>query len=473
MRIPLRLALGLIPMAGWVHAQVPPAPVSTPDPAAGEDPLLLSLVQEALARNPDLGQAKVLVAADRERIPQARALPDPTLSLGIQNDGFKKIEVGQMETSFYQVMVTQGLPWPGKRALRGAVAELGARATEVGVDRTRLTVEADVRRGYTGLLLIRSQLRLLEDQAVFLKQAEATARSRYEVGEGAQADLLRAQLERTRLSQARARLQAQERTALAQINRLRGAAPQDPIPTLRTLQQLPDPRPVPADFLAQAETRSPELRAARLGVEQAQRNLDLARLDRRPDFSVSAGLMPRGGLDPMWTASIGITLPLWQNNKQKRAVAEQEYRQTASGWEVERVRCLLAQRIQERASDLDASLQVLGLYRAGLLVQSEGTFRSTLTQYEVGKLPFVSVLEALNGWVADQSGLVQAQAQAQAIQIALTELNLGPTPEIGAAALPGSSMGGGSQSGGGSAMGGAKAGPAPAAGSDSNAAGGM
>jgi outer membrane protein TolC len=449
MRMPLRLALGLIPLAGWVHAQVPPTPAAVQD-AGGEDPLLQSLIQEALGRNPDLGQARSLVDADRERVPQAGALPDPTLSLGIQNDSFNRIEVGQMETSFYQVMVTQPLPWPGKRALRSEVAKLGADATEAGVARARLTVAAEVRRAYTGLLLVRSQMRLLEQQALLLQQAEATAKTRYEVGEGGQADLLRAQLERTRTDQARARLRAEERNAQDQINKLRGLAPGLAIPTPLTLEQVPDPQPVGPDFLARAEAESPELRSARTGVEQAQRSLDLARLDRHPDFSVSAGVMPRGGLEPMWTASVGITLPLWQKHKQQRAVAEQEYRQQASGWEVERVRCLLAQRVQERSSDLDAALQVLRLYRSGLLVQSEAAFQATLSQYTVGKAPFVSVLEALNGWIADQSGLIQAQAQAQAIRIAQLELNLGPTPAIGASTLPGG------------AMGGAPGGPAPA-----------
>ena len=460
MRMPLRLALGVIPLAGWVHPQVPPTPVTAPDTAAGEDPLLLSLIQEAMARNPDLGQAKALVDADRERIPQAKALPDPTLSLGIQNDSFKKIEVGQMETSFYQVMVTQPLPWPGKRALRGEVANLGAQATEVAVSRTRLSVEADVRRAYTGLLLVRSQIKLLEDQALFLQQAEATAKSRYEVGKGSQADLLRAQLERTRLDQTRARLKSEERIAQGQINRLRNAPTGQPIPTQRTLEQLPDPQPVAPDFQAKAEAESPELRSAKLGIQQAQRNLDLAKLDRHPDFSVSAGVMPRGGLEPMWTASIGITLPLWQKNKQKRAVAEQEYRQTASGFAVEQVRCLLEQRIQERNSDLEATLQVIQLYRGGLLIQSESTFRATLAQYTVGQLPFLSVLEALNGWISDQSGLIQAQAQAQATRIAQMELTLGPTPGIGASALPGGG-GMGASSGGGSSP--AKASAAKAA----------
>jgi outer membrane protein TolC len=162
----------------------------------------------------------------------------------------------------------------------------------------------------------------------------------------------------------------------------------------------------------------------------------------------------------MWTASVGITLPLWQKNKQKRAVAEQEYRQTASGFAVEQVRCLLAQRVQERNSDLAASLQVIGLYRGGLLVQSESTFRATLAQYTVGQLPFLSVLEALNGWISDQSGLIQAQAQAQATRIAQMELTLGPTPGIGASALPG-----------GGAMGASPGGSSPAKASAAKAAG--
>jgi outer membrane protein TolC len=465
MRMPLRLALCLIPLAGWTQAQVPTPPPPVQDPAGPDDPLLTSLIQEALAGNPDLAQAKVLVDADRERIPQARTLPDPTLTLGIQNDSFNKIEVGQMETSFYQVMVTQPLPWPGKRAMRGEVARLGAQATEAATERTRLTVEADVRRGYYSLLLVRGQLRLLGDQALFLKQAEETARSRYEVGQGSQADLLRAQLERTRLDQARSQLQAQERTSLAVLNRVRGTASDTPVPTRQTLDQVPDPQPAAPDFLDQAEARSPELKAARLGVQQAERGVDLARLERHPDFSVSAGYMPRGGLEPMWTASVGITLPVWRKHKQSRAVAEQEYRRTASAWDVERVRCLLAQRVQERQGDLDADLQVIRLYRAGLLVQSESTFRATLAQFVVGKVPFLAVLEALNGWVADQSGLLQAQAQAQAVRIALDELNLGATPAIAASALPGGAgMGGAAPSAGGAA---ARSAGAPAAGGDS------
>ena len=463
MKFILRLALGFSPLFGWAQTQLP----VTATPFTVEDQAR-DLIREAVDRNPDLARAKALLEAEKERIPQAGALPDPSLSLGIQNDGFKKIQVGQMETSFYQVMVTQPLPWPGKRGLRTDIATFGSQAVAQGMSRTRLTLEADVRRGYTALLLVRSQLRLLESQALFLQQAEATARVRYEVGQGAQADLLRAQLERTRLEQTRLGLQSAERTALAGLNRLRSRNADAPLATAGTFEQVPEPPSIQVGAAVQEATeKSPEVKAAKLSAQQAEKSLALARLDLRPDFGVSAGIMPRGGLDPMWTASVSITLPVWRAQKQSRAVAEQEQRRQASALEVTSLTNLLAQRVQERAAAMDAALGAIRLYRSGLLVQSEGAFRATLAQFEVGRAPFLSVLEALNGWIADQSGLLQAQAGAQAIHIAQEEYDLTAPPAIGAATLGSVAMGGQS-AGPAASSGAAKAGGAAASGSDSS-----
>lgn len=453
MRAPWRLALalGLLPAAPALAS--PPSSITDTTP----DPLLASLLQQALAQNPELTKVQALTEAERERIPQAKALPDPSLSLGLQNDGFKRLEIGRMENSYYQVALSQGLPWPGKRGLRGDVARLGAEALEAQSTRTRLSLEADVKRAYASLLLVRSQLRLLETQAVFLQQGEAIARTRYEVGQGAQADLLRAQLERTRLNQARFSLQSEERSALAALNRLRAEASDTPIPTQRSFEELGTPAPLhPLEVQSKAEETSPELRTAALGVSQAERSLDLAKLDRRPDFAMTAALMPRGGLDPMWGLGVSISLPVWSRQKQHRAVAEQEHRRRAQGADLEGQKLLLRQRIQERAAQMDAALETLSLYRSGLLVQSEASFRATLAQYEAGRAPFLSVLESLKGWVADQSGLLQTQAQALAIQIAQEELNPGPTPAIGATTLTAAPMaagGGGAKSSGASRTG--------------------
>jgi len=180
MRHFVRLALGLIPVVGWAQPQAAsptlgPAPVSQTSTA--DDPLLGSLIQEALDRNPDIAKTKALVEAEKERIPQSKALPDPSLSLGLQNDGFKGIQVGKMETSYYQVMLTQPLPWPGKRNLRGEISSLGADLTRSTADRTRLSLIADVKRAYFGLLLVRGQVELLDQQAMFWQKVVAVVRT--------------------------------------------------------------------------------------------------------------------------------------------------------------------------------------------------------------------------------------------------------------------------------------------------------
>jgi len=430
----MRMLLRLVPALVLAAPGTAQAPLSQPSPT---DPVLEALLRDARAQHPDLQKADAAVRMDQERIPQAGVLPDPTLSLGLQNDGFKRLEVGRMETSFYSVAFTQPLPWPGKRGLRKEVAAIGVDLSQATRARIQLSLEADVRRGYTALLLVRGQKQLLEQQTVFLEQAERLARTRYEVGQGSQGDLLRAQLERTRLQLASWSLGAEERTTLAGLNRLRQHDPADPIPTTAALAGLEEP-----DTLApeQVEARSPELAGARASVRQTEKLLDLAKLDRRPDFSVTAGIMPRGGLDPMWQVGVGISLPIYGHSKQQRAVAEHEHHRQGQGAEVESVRTLLRQRTEERNIQIQTLRRIRDLYRDGLLVQSEASFKALLAQYETGRAPFLGALEALNGWVGDQGAYLQTLAQLQAQHIALREAALGPTAPISGGSLGSASI---------------------------------
>ena len=460
MRTLLRLAPALVLLAP-AAAQ---APAFHPDPAP-EDPVLADLLKEALDRDPSLHKAAAQVRMDQEKVPQARALPDPTLSLGMQNDGFNRIQVGRMETSFYSVAFTQPFPWPGKRGLRQDVAALGVKVSETAETRARLGLEADVRRGYAALLLVRGQLALLKDQALFLDQAERLARTRYEVGQGSQADLLRAQLEKTRLEQARFGLEAEERAAVADLNRLRLHDSADPIPTTAALADLPEP---PRLTPEEVEARSPEMAAAQLGVEQTRRLVDLAKLDRRPDFAITAGIMPRGSFDPMWQVGLSLSLPIYGRSKQQRALAEHEHHLHAQNADVMAVRSLLDQRTAERLAQIEALEKAKALYEQGLLVQSEASFRATLAQYEAGRTGFLAALEALNGWVGDRGGYLQTLAQLQAQGIALGEASLAPTVPITGGAMGAASIAAGSspavRAGASAAGGSAKgqdAGPAP------------
>jgi outer membrane protein TolC len=133
----------------------------------------------------------------------------------------------------------------------------------------------------------------------------------------------------------------------------------------------------------------------------------------------------------MWSANVGISLPIFAGRKQSRAVEENVSRRDAETQGEETIRQVLRLRTQERLTALDALLRTIRLYREGLLVQSETAVRSTVVQYKVGKVPFASVLEVMRGLVADEGAYLDAVAQAQRVAIAQRELTLQPTPGIG------------------------------------------
>ena len=419
-------------------------------PELPADPALARLVEQSLAARPELARAEAAVRAERERVPQAGALPDPVLSLGIQNDGFGAIEVGRMETSYYQVMLSQGIPWPGKRGLRADVARLSADRAGTAASRARLGTEADVRRAFVDLLLARDRLELLGKLETIWKESAAIARTRYEAGAGAQSDVLRAQLELNRLRQRRWALEAAERTNVQTLNRLRARPLDEPIATTGHVAELAVPALPAADAaLADAEARSPELAEARLAVTQAERQSALARRERFPDLGVSAGVMPRGSLEPMWQAGVSIGLPVWSYRKQGRAVAESDARAEAGARSAEAIEQILRLRVAERRTALSALLDTIRLYREGLLVQSRATAESTLAQYRVGRVTFASVLEANAGYLDDQDGFLAAVADAMRIAIAGCEVSLDPVGaggaggSMGAASIPGTGATGG------------------------------
>jgi len=152
MRAAVMFLLGLAASSGWS--------------AFADDRALVELIEEATAASPEVAQARAQVEVERARVPQAGALPDPTLTLGIQNDGFKRIEVGTMETSFFNVMLTQPLFWPGKRGVREQVATFEVKRAEARLSRAMLDVEGRVRRAWVGLLLVRGQIELLAEEGL-------------------------------------------------------------------------------------------------------------------------------------------------------------------------------------------------------------------------------------------------------------------------------------------------------------------
>jgi len=187
--------------------------------------------------------------------------------------------------------------------------------------------------------------------------------------------------------------------------------------------------------LAEAKAHSPELAAARLGVSRTESQSALARRERFPDLGINAGIMPRGDMEPMWSANVSVGLPVWWYRKQGRAVSESDSRATAEAESAEAIEQILRLRVAARRVALATLASTIQLYEQGLLVQSHATAESTLAQYGVGKVTFASVLDANAGYLSDEEEYLLTIAEAQQIVIANAEITLevvGPSDTSGA-----------------------------------------
>jgi outer membrane protein TolC len=350
-------------------------------------------------------------------------LPDPFLSFNYQNDG-RSPSLGKQDMTFLGAMFSQPLPWPGKLRLAGEEAASRAEEVKEGtVGRARLAVEARVRRAYDDYLLARAQLELIEDRGRAWREISDIVRERYAVGLGVQQDLLRAQIEVLRIDEARADQMAQIATRRAEINRVLGREQATEIETPQRLAFRSDVPVLPV-LLRAALEKSPELASASRAIEAARFRVSIAKKDFLPDFVASGGPMYRGGLDPMWQVGVGITLPIYAGSRQRprlsaaRADLRSEEARAASA------RLELEFRTRERFENLASVVKVAQLYGESILPVDQLSLESAIASYRTGKIPFVTVLEALNTLYADRSIYRTRLAEAEKLRVAIDEADL-------------------------------------------------
>src|SRR6266540_3979233 len=266
----------LLAASALVMARVGPAYAQDSALVAG-DPVLQSLVAEALARNPTVAQRQAAVRAATLRIRPAGALPDPMLTLGVMDLVLPHFEFNQSDFTEADVELSQEIPWPGALGARSGVmraAAAGARAEEGTVrrDLTTTMAVAYYRLGYavTALETLRHQRELL-DAAVQL------SRTRYATGAAPQSDPLQAKLARDRLRSEEFALESERVAALAAVNALRNRASGDTVTVMPI-----DPAAVRAGVTSEPATDSlvalalvthPRLAAGRAAVDGATREI--------------------------------------------------------------------------------------------------------------------------------------------------------------------------------------------------------
>src|SRR5581483_11446823 len=161
---------------------------------AGAQPLA-SLVDEALRSNREILAAQKKYEAAHQRPTQAGSLPDPTLSIGYASNGgpWPGAGLGTNPTSNVGFAISQEVPFPGKRKLRGEIAEKEAGAEFESYLSVRLNVTERLKQAYHELHHASASIASVKRSQDLLRSILRISEARYTVGRATQQDVFKAQ----------------------------------------------------------------------------------------------------------------------------------------------------------------------------------------------------------------------------------------------------------------------------------------
>lgn len=383
---------------------------------------LADLLAEAERVHPSIRAAEGMVTARSARVVQARALPDPQISAGYTGS-IAPFKTQKNDPSSFRVFgVMQELPYPGKRDLRAKVASKEADAEQWNVEAVRRRILGQVRQVYFEMWGAGRELEILSENKKVLESIAQIAAERYQVGQGMQQDVLRAQLEVTRLLPRVVLLTQRQRTLAAELNSLLLRPADTPIGALEAVEKSPLPFTI-EELLGQVAEGAPDVRRQGELVEQGQLAGQLAKKEFYPDFSVGWEYMNRtSGMPEMFGLRFTMNLPIFNKARRREAVTEAAALESSARHMREAVQNEIQFKVREQYLLARTAEELMSLYAQALKPQAALTFESALAGYRTGKIDMTTVvlnilalLEAESGYSQEMTKYQQALARIQEV----------------------------------------------------------
>ena len=387
-------------------------------PTSGRVARLQDLVAEAVRANSGIRAAALRAAALRDAAPAAGALPDPSIAVGWMGSPAPFV-VNNSVTSNRSLAVKEMFPFPGKLRLRRQAARANAAAADWRYRAAVRTVTSELKAAYYSYAFSHQALAVTRSNRALLEQLTRIAEARYESGKGLQQDVLRGQVELSRLLGRIDILTARENMAAARINALLNRDASAPLGAPEPLAQahLTYTLPQLQRLAAQHDTRLGEVGTL---IGRDQKRVALAHKAYEPDFTVGyevqhmavTGMLMAG-------ATVSVNIPLFYRSKQRpelrAAVADLNAEQASR----DDRRAALSDLVREQYLAAQQAQQLAVLYARAIVPQSVQALQSAQMAYQAGTADFLTLLDDFSGILDDQ---VNYDQQVAAYDTALARL---------------------------------------------------
>ena len=340
-------------------------PARAADLPAATTIALDALVAETLAKNPELNFYQGEIAAARGGRTTAGAYGNPTLSTSL---GAKRVRdnAGVITAGVaYSVSLQQTFEYPGRLALRKAIAGRQIELANLGLDQFRATLAARVRTLGYGLAVEEEKAAAAEGVASRYEALTQALAGRDPAG---LTPLLEARIIEAAALTARRRATEAGRavqSAGAELNLLRGEPPSAPPPRVPRPELRLGPLPPLPTLLAGARERNFEIRSRRVELAQGSLRVKLSRNERLPAVTIAPFFTQERADTREFQSGFNLSVPLPIFDQNQGNIRAAEARRQQADVSLSLAERNVERQLAERLSAYEARRRELGPHPPG------------------------------------------------------------------------------------------------------------
>jgi outer membrane protein TolC len=371
--------------------------------AAGSSEILaetLSLSKaETIALNgdPSVRSVQSRQAALGEMEVAAGQLPDPLLKMGVLSLPVDSFELGQEPMTQLQLGIVQKFPRGDSRALRAdQFRELAKGMGEHALD-LELRIQLAVREEFFEVLKQQRLAEINREAEAAFSDLEEITQEYYATGRVQQQDVLSAAVEFAKVQERSSRIAEKEQRARARLGMwIQDAAWENLSLVWPTLTE-----PSSAQVIKDALSSHPRVLVLSQDVLVADKGVELAAQNYKPEFAIDLSYGGRGGSNPdgssrsdMLTFMVMMDVPLFHGKRQDRLHAASIAESSAAAFNRDDIHRRMRSEVDLHSKTLQRQRERLALFEQLLLPEAEYNANATLDAYQAALEDLTTLMRA-------------------------------------------------------------------------------
>ncbi len=354
---------------------------------------LQEMLKAAAENNPEIKSSTQAAAASKALIPAAGALPDPTLKFETMGHLIPPTLMRGDPSSGRTYGVEQEIPFPGKRGLKENIASVEAQRQNWNHELVQLKVISEMKQAFFDLYLVHKSTEILLKNKELLQNFENIAEARYKVGQTTQQDVLKAQVEESKILDKLLVQGQKRRIAEAKINSILYMPAETPVGTPAEFKKAEFAYSL--DELSElAQSNSPSLKVSESEVNRREQEVALAYKEFYPDFALGFSVVERDQDPTMYGLMLSAKVPIYSYRKQRPELEAASLNLSSARNMRDNTSSTVLYQVREAYTTATTAEKLADLYRNAIVPQSNLALNSAIANYQVGKIDFLQLIDA-------------------------------------------------------------------------------